>query len=194
MIFISSTAKFRRSRCYPMLLMTANWSNLKASGASVDWLHYNCAKYDVLRPRASMQTGHSAQHYRFIQVQIVNTALGSKCGQRHVASRGTGGSARLIVLLLWFTHLHTNPSRIYSRACAAARSGSTWQLSWVQAASLRPMWSDMTSVDTITLWREHWSAASVLNLTIVTDPTIRQPGFHLPHPHLLMALKWPIIC
>ena len=48
-------------------------------------------------------------------------------------------------------------------------------------ASRRPIWSDMTSVDTIiTQWREDWSSASVLNHTIVTDPTIRQPGFHLP--------------
>ena len=44
-----------------------------------------------------------------------------------------------------------------------------------------PEWSDMTSVDTITQWREDWSSASVLNHTIVTDPTIQQPGFHLPH-------------
>ena len=41
-------------------------------------------------------------------------------------------------------------------------------------------WSDMTSVDTITQWREDWSSASVVNHTIVTDPTIRQPGYDLP--------------
>ena len=35
-------------------------------------------------------------------------------------------------------------------------------------ASRRPIWSDMTSVDTITQWREDWSSASVLNHTIVT--------------------------
>ena len=38
----------------------------------------------------------------------------------------------------------------------------------------------MTFVDTITQWREDWSPASVVNHTIVTDPTIRQPGFDLP--------------
>jgi len=38
----------------------------------------------------------------------------------------------------------------------------------------------MTSVDTVTQWTEDWSLASVLNHTIVTYPTIRQPGFHLP--------------
>ena len=47
-------------------------------------------------------------------------------------------------------------------------------------ASRRPIWSDMTSVDIITQWREDWSSASVVNHTIVTDPTIRQPGFVLP--------------
>jgi len=29
-------------------------------------------------------------------------------------------------------------------------------------------------------WRGDWSSASVVNHTIVTDPTIRQPGFDLP--------------
>jgi len=47
-------------------------------------------------------------------------------------------------------------------------------------ASWRPIWSDMTSVDTIMQWREDWSWASVVNYTIVTDPTIQQPGFDLP--------------
>ena len=47
-------------------------------------------------------------------------------------------------------------------------------------ASRRPIWSDMTPVDTVTQWREDWSSASVVNHTIVTDPTIRQPGFDLP--------------
>ena len=47
-------------------------------------------------------------------------------------------------------------------------------------ACRRPMWSDMTSVDTVTQWREDWSSASVVNHTMVTDPTVRQPGFDLP--------------
>ena len=47
-------------------------------------------------------------------------------------------------------------------------------------ASRHPIWSAMTSVDTITQWREDWSSASVVSHTIVTDPTIRQPGFDLP--------------
>jgi len=41
--------------------------------------------------------------------------------------------------------------------------------------------SHITSVDTITQWREVRSSSSVVNYTIVTDPTIRQPGFYLPH-------------
>jgi len=47
-------------------------------------------------------------------------------------------------------------------------------------ASRRPIWSDMTSVDTITQWREDWSSAPAVNHTVVNDPTIRQPGFDLP--------------
>ena len=49
----------------------------------------------------------------------------------------------------------------------------------------------MTSVDTVTQWREDWSSASVVNHTIVTDPTIRQPAFHLPrHTWSLMNRFW----
>ena len=49
----------------------------------------------------------------------------------------------------------------------------------------------MTSVDTIAQWREDWSSASVINHAIVTDPTIRQPGFHLPrHTWSLMNRFW----
>jgi len=38
----------------------------------------------------------------------------------------------------------------------------------------------MTSVDTVTQWREDWPSTSVVNHTIVIDPTIRQPSFDLP--------------
>jgi len=41
-------------------------------------------------------------------------------------------------------------------------------------ASRRPIWSGVTSVDTVTQWREDWLLASVVNHTVVTDPTIRQ--------------------
>jgi len=39
----------------------------------------------------------------------------------------------------------------------------------------------MTPVDTTAQWREDWQTVSVVNYTIVTDPTLRQPGFDLPH-------------
>jgi len=58
-------------------------------------------------------------------------------------------------------------------------------------ASWRPVWSDMTYVDTITQWREDWSSASVVNHIIVTDPTIWQPGFDLfCHTWSLMNRFW----
>jgi len=41
-----------------------------------------------------------------------------------------------------------------------------------QLASRRPIRSDMTSVDTITQWREDWSSASVVSHTNVTDPIL----------------------
>ena len=50
-----------------------------------------------------------------------------------------------------------------------------------QLASRHPLWSDMAPVNTTTQWREDWSSASVVNQSIVTDPTIWQPGFDLLH-------------
>jgi len=55
-----------------------------------------------------------------------------------------------------------------------------------ELASRLPIWSDMTSVDTIMQWSEDWSLASVVNHTIVTDPTIWQPG----HTWSLMNHFW----
>jgi len=48
-------------------------------------------------------------------------------------------------------------------------------------ASRRSMRSDMTSVDATTQWREDWLSASVVIHTVVTDPSIEQPGFDFPH-------------
>jgi len=39
----------------------------------------------------------------------------------------------------------------------------------------------MTSVDATTQWREDWLSASVVIHTVVTDPSIEQPGFDFPH-------------
>ena len=50
-----------------------------------------------------------------------------------------------------------------------------------QLASRCPIRSDMTSVNAIMQCRENWSLASVVNHTVVTDRTIWQPGFNLPH-------------
>jgi len=50
-----------------------------------------------------------------------------------------------------------------------------------QLACQHPVWSDMTPDDTTAQWRKDWQSASVVNYTIVTDPTIRQPGFILSH-------------
>ena len=47
-------------------------------------------------------------------------------------------------------------------------------------ASRRPIWSDMTPVDTTAQWREDWQSASVVNYTTETDATNWQPGFDLP--------------
>jgi len=52
-------------------------------------------------------------------------------------------------------------------------------------ASRRSVLSDMTSVDTIMQWREDWSSASVVSHTIVTDSTIRQPGFDSPWSYMV---------
>jgi hypothetical protein len=46
--------------------------------------------------------------------------------------------------------------------------------------SRKPLWSDMHPVDTISRWRDDWKSASVVNHSLVEDPTIRQPGFDLP--------------
>ena len=44
------------------------------------------------------------------------------------------------------------------------------------------LWKLVVSIySTIKQWREDWSSASVVNHTTVSDPTIWQPGFDLPH-------------
>ena len=48
----------------------------------------------------------------------------------------------------------------------------------------------MTSVDTNTQWREDWSSASVVNHTIVINPTIRQPGFDLPRHTWSLTIRF----
>ena len=40
-------------------------------------------------------------------------------------------------------------------------------------------WRDMQSIDVTSRWREDWQSATVVNSTLVVDPTIRLPGFDL---------------
>ena len=49
--------------------------------------------------------------------------------------------------------------------------------------SRHPLWTDMAPSDLATNWREEWKAASVVNKSLVDDPTIRQPGFDLQRRH-----------
>jgi len=65
-------------------------------------------------------------------------------------------------------------------ASAGTLHTSDLALCYSVAEDCCPIWSEMTSVDTITQWREDWSSASVVNHTIVTNPNIRQPAFDLP--------------
>ena len=37
----------------------------------------------------------------------------------------------------------------------------------------------MQSIDVTSRWREDWQSATVVNSTLVVDPTIRLPGFDL---------------
>jgi hypothetical protein len=41
----------------------------------------------------------------------------------------------------------------------------------------------MVPSDLVTSWREEWKAAPVVNMSLVDDPTIRQPGFDLQRRH-----------
>ena len=46
--------------------------------------------------------------------------------------------------------------------------------------SRAPLWIDMEPRDLTNQWRESWETASVINSSLVTDPTICPPGFNLP--------------
>ena len=64
----------------------------------------------------------------------------------------------------------------------------------LRSAATRLRSHPLSSVNTITQWTEDWSSASVLNHTIITDPTIRQPGFHLPrHTRSLMNRSGQVV-
>jgi hypothetical protein len=46
--------------------------------------------------------------------------------------------------------------------------------------SRTPLWNDLEPCDLASQWRESWETASAINSSLVTDPTIRLPGFDLP--------------
>jgi len=51
----------------------------------------------------------------------------------------------------------------------------------MQFALRQPIWSDMTSVDIMTQWKD-WQSASVVNQVLIPRKwVIQQPGFDLPH-------------
>jgi len=43
--------------------------------------------------------------------------------------------------------------------------------------SLHPLWIDTVLSDLNELWCDSWELATVVTKSLVTDPTIRQPGF-----------------
>ena len=45
--------------------------------------------------------------------------------------------------------------------------------------SCKPLWRDLQTIDITSWWREDWQSATVVNSTLVIDPTIRLPGFDL---------------
>ena len=45
--------------------------------------------------------------------------------------------------------------------------------------SRKPIWSDMTPVDVASKCKEDWQSNSVTNKNLISDPTIRLPGFNL---------------
>jgi len=45
--------------------------------------------------------------------------------------------------------------------------------------SRKPLWKDLQTIDVISRWREDWQSATMVNSTLVVDPTIRLSGFDL---------------
>ena len=49
-------------------------------------------------------------------------------------------------------------------------------LCWLHA---QPLWRDLQTIDVTSWWREDWQSATVVNSTLVVDPTIWLTGFDL---------------
>ena len=43
----------------------------------------------------------------------------------------------------------------------------------------KPLWRDLQTIDVTSRSREDWQLATMVNSTLVIDPTIRHPGFDL---------------
>jgi len=50
----------------------------------------------------------------------------------------------------------------------------------LRLTSGKPLWLDLQPVDIKSRWRHNWKSAQVVNSHLVSDPTIRQPGFDFP--------------
>ena len=53
----------------------------------------------------------------------------------------------------------------------------------LRLTSRKPLWLDLQPVDIKSRWRHNWKLTQVVNSHLVCDPTIQQPGFHLPLQH-----------
>jgi len=45
--------------------------------------------------------------------------------------------------------------------------------------SRKPLWRDLQTIDITSRWMEDWQSATLVNSTLVVDPTIQLPGFDL---------------
>ena len=45
--------------------------------------------------------------------------------------------------------------------------------------SRKPLWRDPETIDVTSRWRDDWQSATVVNSSLVEDPTIQLPGFDL---------------
>jgi len=45
--------------------------------------------------------------------------------------------------------------------------------------SRKQLWRDLQTIDVTSRWREDWQSATMVNSTLVADPTIQLPGFDL---------------
>ena len=80
-----------------------------------------------------------------------------------------------LVLLLHFISIFPRPDAL--RTVLKIFLFGVW-ISSIFVVSYRLL---LPPVDTTMQWREDWSLVSVVNHSIVTNPTIWQPGFDLPH-------------